>query len=189
MRKVGEETEVGTIVEEKRVFDHPFFPVVSRVVKTPDGTARDEQLLWDRYGKKFVIAVVTDEKGRYILVEEPKYGCMKRMISAPTGAVKKNESALDAAKRELLEETGYEAYGWELLLRDPIVDFADKSDGGEHLIFRGKKACKVTEPKNSEQKVLILSSLDLIWEYMRRGRVPAMSMAALFFTHQKYFSM
>jgi 8-oxo-dGTP pyrophosphatase MutT (NUDIX family) len=186
MRKIGEETEVGTIVAERRVFNHPFFPVVSRVVKTPDGTMRDEQLLWDRYGKKFIIAVVTDQEGRYVLVEEPKYGCMKRMISAPTGGMKKCEYPLDAAKREFLEETGYEAGGWRFLkATSPIVDFADKSDGGEHLIVVANNAHRVADPKNPEQKVHVLSMDEIITDYMEKGLMPAISMAALLFDSER----
>ncbi len=178
MREPGDVTEVGTIVEEKVAFDHPFFPVVSRVIETPDGVRRDEQLLWDRGGREFAIAVVTDPEGNYVLVEEPKYGQMRRMVSAPTGGVKKGESPLTAAEREFLEETGYEASNWRFAQLGPIADFADKVDGGWHYICVADNARKVKEPRNLEQKVLMLPVFEI--EYViRASKMPAMSMVAL----------
>ena len=68
---------VGNILTEETVLGHPYFKVVERVVVTPTGEVRDSQLLWDRRGKLFAIAVVTDESGQFILVEESKYGQMR----------------------------------------------------------------------------------------------------------------
>ena len=183
MRKPGEVTDVGTIVSEVKAFDHKFFPVVERVVQTPSGEVREPQLLWDRYGKQFVGAVVRDEQGQYVLVEEPKYGQMRRMVSVPTGGVKKGETLLAAAQREFLEETGYEASDWEPLCEGPIVDFADKSDGGEHHFFTARHARKVREPRSTEQKVILATSSESR-VLLRSGRIPAISMAALLLATQ-----
>lgn len=181
MRNAGDVTEVGSIVSEEQVFKHPFFSVISRTVQTPLGVTREPQLLWDRSGKGFAIAVVTDPDGRYILVEEPKYGRMQRMLSAPTGGIKKNETIADAARREFIEETGYDASDWQLVLVDPISDFADKTDGGGHWIVVAHDAQKVGEPKSPDQKVLVLTIEEIIREHMRKSHMPAMSMAALLF--------
>jgi 8-oxo-dGTP pyrophosphatase MutT (NUDIX family) len=149
------------------------------VVKTPEGTKREPQLLWDRRGKRFAIAVAIDAHGDYILVEEPKYGQMIRMVSAPTGAIRAGESPLEAAKRELLEETGYVAAHWEESRYHSLVDFADKCDGGEHCIYYAVDAVRQGEPKYSDQKVIIASKDKLIRHLIPTGIVPAISIAAL----------
>lgn len=157
-RNVGDETEVGTIVSEKLAFDNKFFSVIERVVKTPDGSIRAPQLLWDRQGKNFAVAVVITTDNKFVFVREPKYGQMETMLSLPTGGVQKGESPLLAAQREFREETGYEADNWTAL-RDgmPVIDFADKTDGGEHYFFFGINARKVGEP---EREVVLLSEKD-----------------------------
>lgn len=179
MRQAGKETSVGVITSERKVFDNPFFTVVERVVKTPEGMLRDLQLLWDRSGKQFVIGVAFNTDGKIILVEESKYGQMRRMISAPTGGIKKRESPVNALKREFLAETGYMSNTWTRINTGPIVDFADKSDGGEHFIFLGFETFKVQEPRDPEQKVILVTQDELIWRVLPSGRVPAMSIAAL----------
>lgn len=165
MRRVGEVTVVGTVSAERRILDHPFFPVVERVITNTDGV-REPQLLWDRAGKRFAVAVGTTTDGNFVLVEEPKYGQLRRFLSVPTGGVKKGEAPIDAAAREFLEETGYECSRWEILRRAPVVDFADKIDGGEHYFFWGIGATKISEPE-SDRRVVIFSLAEI--KMMLRG--------------------
>ncbi len=179
MRQAREVTEVGTILSEAAAYDNPFYRVISRVVQTPDGAVREPQLLWDRMGKSFAIAVVTDEEGRYVLVREAKYGQMQFMISAPTGGVKKNETPLAAAAREFLTETGYAAESWEMLfVGKPIFDFGDKTDGGGHYICVAKNARKIDVPSNADQSV-VLASRSEFFGHAISGWMPAMSIAAI----------
>ncbi len=155
MRNKGEQTEVGKIVSEEKTYDNPYFPVVSRVVKTPQGEIREPQLVWDREGKEFSVALALTTDNKFVLIREPKYGQMRRLLSVPTGGIKKGEAPLDTAKREFKEETGYEAEDWTQLRQTPIVDFADKIAGGEHHFFFGKNAHQTATPENLREVVLI----------------------------------
>lgn len=56
-----------------------------------------------------------DKEGYVYLVKEYKYGIDKESIEVISGAIDKNESPLDAAKRELEEELGFTAHCWEAL--------------------------------------------------------------------------
>src|SRR3989344_8336527 len=49
------------------------------------------------------------EKNEVLLVENHAYPWKKDFIELPAGFIDKNETPEQAAKRELLEETGYEA--------------------------------------------------------------------------------
>lgn len=154
MRMAGEETEVGIILKEERVFDHSFFPVLRRVVRDSNGTER-EQLLWDRFGKSFVVAVACTEDKHFVLIREPKYGQMRKLLTCPAGAIKRGEKPKEAANREFREETGYQADNWIVLRHTPLIDFPDKIDGGEHYIFMGFNAVRITDPEPGRELILV----------------------------------
>lgn len=179
MRNNGEVTPAGTILSELKVLDNDFFPVIERVVRSHEGEVRKPHLIWDRSDRKFAIAVVTDSDGKFVLVEENKYGQMMRMTSAPTGGVRKSETEQEAAERELFEETGYVAESWKLVTESPIVDFGDKIDGGHHFVFTACNATPKGVPRNKDQKVVIVTREELC-SLAVQGRMPAMSLAAFF---------
>jgi ADP-ribose pyrophosphatase len=72
-----------------------------------------------------IVGIAAITPGRELLMVEqfrPPLG--KRIIEIPAGLAgdiegKEDESLLTAAKRELLEETGYEAADWQYLTRGP----------------------------------------------------------------------
>ncbi|MGO1462453.1 MAG: NUDIX hydrolase [Marinobacter sp.] len=53
-----------------------------------------------------VAVVVEDEHGRFLMVEEHSSG--RIVFNQPAGHIEENEAILDAAKREALEETGWD---------------------------------------------------------------------------------
>lgn len=70
-----------------------------------------------------MIAAVTDD-GKLVFVEQFRPPVGKVVIELPAGLVGdqpecKNESPLEGAKRELLEETGFEAREWKTLIAAP----------------------------------------------------------------------
>ena len=76
-------------------------------------------------GKKGIYGVVeispavgiipVTKSGKIILLETWRYPSRKKSIEIPLGGVDKGETLLQAAKRELLEETGLEAKKWKYL--------------------------------------------------------------------------
>jgi ADP-ribose pyrophosphatase len=62
-----------------------------------------------------VIIIPKKSDDSFMLVHEYRYAVEKRILSFPAGLVDGSETPLISAKRELLEETGYEADTWEAL--------------------------------------------------------------------------
>jgi len=54
---------------------------------------------------RVVVACVTEQQGRFLLVEEIIQGT--QVINQPAGHLEHGESLIEAVKRETLEETGY----------------------------------------------------------------------------------
>tara|TARA_A100001037_G_scaffold251831_1_gene235569 strand:- start:306 stop:887 length:582 start_codon:yes stop_codon:yes gene_type:complete len=63
----------------------------------------------------WVNVVALDDLGRCIMVKQYRFGVRYNTLETPGGMVEKEENSLQAAKRELLEETGYSSDSWTYL--------------------------------------------------------------------------
>ncbi|WP_324709278.1 NUDIX hydrolase [Pseudomonas citronellolis] len=59
-----------------------------------------------RWQPHITVATIVEDQGRFLLVEETSHG--KAVLNQPAGHLEADESLLQAAVRETLEETGWE---------------------------------------------------------------------------------
>lgn len=76
-------------------------------VRLPDGHVLDEYHVAE-YPDWAAVLALTDA-GEAVLVEQYRYGVDRTDLELPAGALDPGEDSETAARRELLEETGYEA--------------------------------------------------------------------------------
>lgn len=60
-------------------------------------------------------AVLVVDDGKVLLVEQYRPAAGRKMLEIPAGTIDRSEPALECARRELQEETGYSAEDWESL--------------------------------------------------------------------------
>jgi len=87
-----------------------------------------------------VIIVATDTEGRLVTINEYKYAVDRIVLGLPAGSIDGDESLIDAAKRELLEETGYTGEDFEIVRK--VYDYPSKLDYSLNII-RAKNVYKI----------------------------------------------
>lgn len=99
-----------------KVFDGIIFDVYHWQQELYDGSSATFEAL-KRPDTILVLGILDDEK--IVLLEQEQPGKPKHW-SLPAGRVDEGESPIEAAKREMLEETGYKFKDWKLIDASPV---------------------------------------------------------------------
>jgi ADP-ribose pyrophosphatase len=97
------------IVSSKEILKNKLFSVVEEVAHDPSGFEIKRSII--RHPGSAVMMAV-DEHNRVLLVKQFRLPAEQELWELPAGRVDPGESPLEAAKRELREETGYQAEQW-----------------------------------------------------------------------------
>ncbi|MFH1142548.1 MAG: NUDIX hydrolase [Candidatus Uhrbacteria bacterium] len=139
-----------TIKESKEVYKNPWMRVREDQVVRPDGKDGIHAVVEIIPG---VSVLPIDDQGNVYLTEEFHYAVEDQSTEVISGGIDADEQPLDAAKRELKEETGIEAKEWiDLGLVNPFTTVV-KSPA--HLYLAKGLSFSEAEPEGTEQiKVL-----------------------------------
>ena len=131
-----------------------FLKVEMHVIELPDGKVLKDWP-WVISPDYVNIAALT-EKGEYLCFRQTKYAVKGTTLAPVGGYIEEGEQPLAAAKRELLEETGYKARRWETL-GEFAVD-GNRGNGIAHL-FLARDAYPVTKPDADDLEEQLLLKL------------------------------
>src|ERR1700684_1279519 len=101
------------IITSKQLLKTPIFTVSQDVALDPDGFEIKRAIV--HHGGSAVMMPV-DKKNRILLVKQYRLPAEQYLWELPAGRLDKDETPLQAAKRELAEETGYRAKHWKKLV-------------------------------------------------------------------------
>ena len=146
----------------------------------PDGSVYEPFYSYSR--RDYVVIVASDAAGKYLCVRQFRQGIKEVTTEFPAGGIERtdgreygvgrgsstSENALEAAKRELLEETGYVSKDWTHLLTVPAN--ATISDNYVY-IFMAENCCKSGGQNLDETEFLNIRkySADQIGEMIDKG--------------------
>jgi len=129
-------------VARKTILRHSkYLTVENHVVQCPDGRMIDDWA-W-LVMPDYVSVAAIDEDDMFICFRQTKYTVKGTSLAPVGGFIDEGEEPLVAAKRELLEETGYKAAEWRRLGVFPVD--ANRGAGTANL-FLATGAHKIAEP-------------------------------------------
>jgi len=105
------------ILSSKTVYRGPVFWVTTDHVQEPGGVRARRDLI---HHSGSVVVLAVDDTGktpRVLLERQYRHAASQYLWELPAGRIDPGEQELAAAKRELLEETGYTASKWRRILR------------------------------------------------------------------------
>ena len=112
-------------------YANPWIEVFHDEVDRPDGSPGIYGVVHFRTQAVGVVAVADD--GRLLLVGQHRYPLDEYSWEIPEGGVDDGETLLEGAKRELREETGYEAADWRRLCRMTVSNSVTDERGAIYL--------------------------------------------------------
>ena len=101
-------------LSSKIVFDNPWISVHEDHVINPGGGESNYGVV--RFKRKAVAMIPVDDDGNTWLVGQDRYTLGEYSWELPMGGAPHDEDPLEAAKRELKEETGLSAGRWSKLM-------------------------------------------------------------------------
>ena len=98
-------------LSSKYLFKRPWLTARVDQVELPTGVIIDEYYVLEY--PEWVNTIAITKEGKFVFVRQYRYGIGKTLNELCAGVVEKGEAPMDAARRELLEETGFGGGDWQ----------------------------------------------------------------------------
>ena len=105
------------VISSREVYHGPAFRITADEVLEPSGVRTRRDIV--HHSGSVVILAIEEEGGpepRVLLERQYRHAARQMLWELPAGRIDEGENDLGAAKRELLEETGYSASRWRRIL-------------------------------------------------------------------------
>lgn len=116
----------GEFINSEVLYNGKFLSLISELYKLPNDKIVKKEKIIKNSGKNSVIVIAITEDNKYIITFQSR---MKNQLLAefPAGYIEENEDVIEAAKRELIEETGYATDNLTIIdevFSAPSIDYA-----------------------------------------------------------------
>lgn len=157
------------VVSSEYISKRPWHTVRQEVLKLPHGGVIKEYYVYEYPDWVNILAVT--KQGKFVFVKQYRRGIDKTLLELCAGTCdKEGEQPLDAAKRELLEETGYGGGDWSLLM-------TVSANPGTHnnitycFLAEGVEFLQYPEPEQTEFLSVHLLTLEQVKEMLNSNQM------------------
>lgn len=167
MEGLPKEENPWKIISAKQVYDNPWISVTAYDVINPSG---GNGIYGKVHFKNRAIGIVAlDEHNQLFLVGQYRFVLDRYSWELPEGGGPLDETPLDAAKRELLEETGLVAENWEVLLE---MDLSNSVTDEEVTVFLATGLMqKEADPEPTEQLQVVRRPFSQVFDWVMNGEI------------------
>jgi len=100
------------IIKDKKLVETPIFDLQEKHLDAPGQSVNHPFYVLNAPDWINIIALTDDNPEKIVLVEQYRAGTHETTLEIPGGMVDDGEDPLSAARRELIEETGFESDSW-----------------------------------------------------------------------------
>ena len=140
----------GNLTKEEILYSGDFINLIREVYSLPNNRTITREKIVKNGGKDSVIIVATDSNGNYILTFQTRIND-KIIAEFPSGYIEDGEGVIEAAKRELKEETGY------------VSDNVTIIDNSYYSVGIDNSICYIVRMKNSVKAFDVNSNENLTY--------------------------
>ena len=129
--------------------------VESHTIELPDGQIIDD---WPWVvTPDYINVVLVTEAGEFVCFRQTKYAAQGESLAVVGGYLEPDEDPLEAAKREVMEETGYAATDW-VALGSYAVDGNRGAGNGHLFLARNARWVQPIDADDLEEMTMLLLS-------------------------------
>jgi hypothetical protein len=165
------------ILKSETAFKNKWWDIVQETVELPDGSVTSDYFV--NHSKGGVIVFAMTEQGGVLVNRQYKHGARMIVHELTIGRIDDGETdGLAAAKRELLEETGYGGGTWE-----PLTTMVSNPTSSTALLhaYLARDVRRVAEPKRDPREIIEVKEVTPA-ELMRMAYAGELPMQAILAT-------
>ncbi len=171
------------LLESKYIIQRPWATLRVDKLELPNGNIKDEYYVLEYPRWVNMVAITEDQK--VLFVRQYRHGADEIMVELPAGVVEEGEELEAAARRELLEETGY-AFDTIEYICELYANPATSGNLTYTYLLTGGKKIQEQELDNSEDIEVVEMSIEKARQFLFDNKIgQALHSAALFYTLKK----
>ena len=156
----------------ERLFETPYFALRSDRLRLPGGAIKDPYYVIERPDAAIIFPLTRE--GEVVLVRQYRPPLERMELGLPAGLVEEGEKPESAARRELIEETGYSGGEWEPL--GSLASSPSLKDNWAYLFLaRGVEETSAPDPDEHELVEVIKVPVEELPDLVLTGEIVSSS--------------